>query len=213
MRTLAAPSEGAVVCTRSPLVSPSSIATLPGVISAFSSISSRSITSTRSAWSRSLVVDRVALTSISSSISGRGSSSAVTRASAPAVTSTFVVNGRCLGEATVTSYEPGVTSAANSPFASVAPRLSPTTTSIFGSGFPSARTRTITLVAWEASDVDPESKAIEQEHKKTPTRSTVFPSVRFVIIGVSAPLAQLDRASGYEPGGRTFESCRAHHFI
>src|SRR5688572_14528015 len=25
-----------------------------------------------------------------------------------------------------------------------------------------------------------------------------------------APLAQLDRASGYEPGGRTFESCRAH---
>src|SRR5687767_6419799 len=25
-----------------------------------------------------------------------------------------------------------------------------------------------------------------------------------------APVAQLDRASGYEPGGRTFESCRAH---
>ena len=25
-----------------------------------------------------------------------------------------------------------------------------------------------------------------------------------------APLAQLDRASGYEPGGRMFESCRAH---
>ena len=24
-----------------------------------------------------------------------------------------------------------------------------------------------------------------------------------------APLAQLDRASGYEPGGRRFESCRA----
>jgi hypothetical protein len=28
----------------------------------------------------------------------------------------------------------------------------------------------------------------------------------------SAPLAQLDRASGYEPGGRRFESCRAHQF-
>src|SRR5687768_10183862 len=28
-----------------------------------------------------------------------------------------------------------------------------------------------------------------------------------------APLAQLDRASGYEPGGRTFESCRAHHLL
>ena len=28
-----------------------------------------------------------------------------------------------------------------------------------------------------------------------------------------APLAQLDRASGYEPGGRTFESCRAHQTL
>ena len=27
-----------------------------------------------------------------------------------------------------------------------------------------------------------------------------------------APIAQLDRASGYEPGGRKFESCWAHHF-
>ena len=27
----------------------------------------------------------------------------------------------------------------------------------------------------------------------------------------NAPVAQLDRASGYEPEGRTFESCRAHH--
>ena len=26
-----------------------------------------------------------------------------------------------------------------------------------------------------------------------------------------APVAQLDRVPGYEPGGRTFESCRAHH--
>jgi hypothetical protein len=29
--------------------------------------------------------------------------------------------------------------------------------------------------------------------------------------GKSAPLAQLDRASGYEPEGREFESLRAHH--
>ena len=28
-----------------------------------------------------------------------------------------------------------------------------------------------------------------------------------------APLAQLDRASGYEPGGRRFESCKAHQSI
>jgi hypothetical protein len=27
-----------------------------------------------------------------------------------------------------------------------------------------------------------------------------------------APVAQLDRASGYEPEGREFESPRAHHF-
>ena len=29
----------------------------------------------------------------------------------------------------------------------------------------------------------------------------------------SAPVAQLDRASGYEPEGREFESPRAHHFF
>ena len=29
--------------------------------------------------------------------------------------------------------------------------------------------------------------------------------------GKPAPLAQLDRASGYEPEGREFESLRAHH--
>src|SRR5258708_5702625 len=30
------------------------------------------------------------------------------------------------------------------------------------------------------------------------------------ILRRSAPVAQLDRASGYEPEGRMFESCRAH---
>jgi putative endonuclease len=29
----------------------------------------------------------------------------------------------------------------------------------------------------------------------------------------NAPVAQLDRASGYEPEGREFESLRAHHFV
>ena len=28
-----------------------------------------------------------------------------------------------------------------------------------------------------------------------------------------APVAQLDRVPGYEPGGHTFESCRAHHMF
>ena len=32
------------------------------------------------------------------------------------------------------------------------------------------------------------------------------------IMIVCAPLAQMDRAPGYEPGGRRFESCRARHF-
>ena len=31
-------------------------------------------------------------------------------------------------------------------------------------------------------------------------------------VAKSAPLAQLDRASGYEPEGREFESLRARHF-
>ncbi len=31
------------------------------------------------------------------------------------------------------------------------------------------------------------------------------------ILGRIAPVAQLDRAPGYEPGGREFESLRAHH--
>jgi hypothetical protein len=34
---------------------------------------------------------------------------------------------------------------------------------------------------------------------------------RFILPNKSAPLAQLDRASGYEPEGREFESLRAHH--
>ena len=51
-----------------------------------------------------------------------------------------------------------------------------------------------------------------------------FPSVRrgcrMALNGIDwkmfpqiAPVAQLDRASGYEPEGRRFESCRAHHKI
>ena len=31
-------------------------------------------------------------------------------------------------------------------------------------------------------------------------------------ISVTAPVAQLDRASGFEPEGREFESLRAHHY-
>ena len=34
-----------------------------------------------------------------------------------------------------------------------------------------------------------------------------------VLLAACAPVAQLDRAPGYEPGGREFESLRAHHNI
>src|SRR5438552_9692710 len=34
-----------------------------------------------------------------------------------------------------------------------------------------------------------------------------------IVNSVSAPVAQLDRASGYEPEGREFESPRARHLI
>ena len=34
-----------------------------------------------------------------------------------------------------------------------------------------------------------------------------------IILCFKAPVAQLDRVFGYEPKGRTFESCRAHQII
>jgi hypothetical protein len=40
----------------------------------------------------------------------------------------------------------------------------------------------------------------------------LFPSVAKWLHPHGAPVAQLDRASGYEPEGREFESLRARHF-
>ena len=40
-----------------------------------------------------------------------------------------------------------------------------------------------------------------------------YPSVRIMRGSDSAPVAQLDRVPGYEPGGRGFESCRARQSI
>src|SRR5271166_2266810 len=37
--------------------------------------------------------------------------------------------------------------------------------------------------------------------------------VIILLLQACAPLAQLDRASGYEPEGREFESLRARHFL
>ena len=43
------------------------------------------------------------------------------------------------------------------------------------------------------------------------TSDIILQRVLFLPIARPAPLAQLDRASGYEPEGREFESLRAHH--
>ena len=51
---------------------------------------------------------------------------------------------------------------------------------------------------------------------RLPARKPVPPAERrrfACVLATIAPVAQLDRASGYEPGGREFESLRAHHKI
>jgi hypothetical protein len=37
------------------------------------------------------------------------------------------------------------------------------------------------------------------------------PAYILIVRPLTAPVAQLDRVPGYEPGGRTFESCQARH--
>src|SRR5262245_19811160 len=49
---------------------------------------------------------------------------------------------------------------------------------------------------------------------RTPSPCAVaFGCLRWPIMVVCAPLAQVDRASGYEPEGRMFESCRARQIL
>ncbi len=45
----------------------------------------------------------------------------------------------------------------------------------------------------------------------SPVRRTSNACYTCLVVTTGAPVAQLDRASGYEPEGRMFESCRAHH--
>jgi hypothetical protein len=55
-------------------------------------------------------------------------------------------------------------------------------------------------------------KMFDSEHSRQSSTSVIIPErPRPAEVNV-APLAQLDRASGYEPEGREFESLRAHHF-
>ena len=48
-----------------------------------------------------------------------------------------------------------------------------------------------------------------------PRTDNSHPSRSVIMLGGehSAPVAQLDRVPGYEPGGREFESLRARHFL
>jgi hypothetical protein len=56
---------------------------------------------------------------------------------------------------------------------------------------------------WTAKEINP--VFIRELHFVRYNRTEFFPPIK------PAPLAQLDRASGYEPEGREFESLRAHH--
>ncbi len=93
MRRLAPPSDGDVVCTRRPLVSLSIMLMSPGVISIFSSISSRASTSTRTGSSSIRRPVRVDSTTIPSSSMAASRSSIARVVSTPARTSTVPVAG------------------------------------------------------------------------------------------------------------------------
>ena len=75
-------------------------------MSAFSSISSRSITSTRTGWSCSRVFVRVAVTMTDSSTSGIRESAISTGAGPWAVSTTWRVEGRCPVASALMSYSP-----------------------------------------------------------------------------------------------------------
>ena len=120
------------------------MATLPGVIKAFSSMSSRSITSTRSGWSWSRVVLRVVVT-VTSSASGL--SSTETGGVAPAAMDTRTEAGRWPAASTRISHGPGARDRAARPAASVVPRRAPALTVAPARGRPSLRTSTIRVPA------------------------------------------------------------------
>src|SRR5690606_39158937 len=57
--------------------------------------------------------------------------------------------------------------------------------------------------------LNPRGKNFRPDAKKV---LTTLPHPRIISRLSSAPVAQLDRVPGYEPGGREFESLRARHF-
>jgi hypothetical protein len=56
---------------------------------------------------------------------------------------------------------------------------------------------------------EPES----EQRRVSPVSNGLTRHARILIVPpLNAPVAQLDRVPGYEPGGRTFESCQARQF-
>ena len=57
--------------------------------------------------------------------------------------------------------------------------------------------------------VDTSHQSIQKVHQER-ERLLYRRRARGMIFSLRAPVAQLDRATGFEPVGRRFESCRAH---
>ena len=129
IRTLAAPSDGDVVCTRMPPISFSIMTMSPGVMSIFSSISSRSRASTRIGWSSMRRPVRVVATTVtSSSRVSSGSRATRTTRSSPGATVTDTVTGTNPSRTTVTRTVPAGADASASPSSSVTCVVPATTT-------------------------------------------------------------------------------------
>ncbi len=142
-RTLAAPMDGEVACTRIPPISFSIMTMSPGVMSIFSSISSRPSTSTRTGSSSSRLPVRVlATTVVSSSTTGCTGSSTITVCSRPAATSTSATLSRNPGFETVIWCRPGATSKMTTPSVAVLRSIPAAVTFTSETGCPSLRTST-----------------------------------------------------------------------
>ena len=72
--------------------------------------------------------------------------------------------------------------------------------------WPSGRRRSPAKGVWVLKPIEGSNPSLSASSNKI----DVGLLISFVIT-LCAPVAQLDRVPGYEPGGRTFESCRAHH--
>ena len=153
MRTLAAPSDGDVVCTRMPPISFSIMTMSPGVMSIFSSISSRSRASTRIGWSSMRRPVRVVATTVtSSSRVSSGSRATRTTRSSPAATVTGTVTGTNPSRTTVTCTSPAGAGTSATPAASVACVVPATTTAAPATASAPVRTSTRTRPgAWPAA--------------------------------------------------------------